>query len=130
MIHVTPTNDRQEHFEESTCNCFPRIVEQDGEMICIHQAFDARELVEEGLQPFLPTNVPSREGRMLLEGDVVETVQGNRFVCLTVMGLPPVICNREKKMWELLPEMTPNLFFIGNVVEDLELRHSFFHAKN
>lgn len=130
MLHVIPLNDKEEHFEESTCHCFPRITEQDGEMICIHQAFDARELLEEGLQPFTPTHVQARDGRELVEGDVVETVQGNRFLCLTVMGLRPVISNREKQVWELEPSMTPNLFYVGNVVNDVELRHSFFHAKN
>lgn len=130
MIHTIPIDDKNEHVEESTCHCHPRIIEENGELICIHQAFDARELIEEGLQPFAPTKVKARDGRDLLEGDIVETVQGSRFICLTILGIKPFLSDRNKVVFELQEYMSPNLFYIGNVVNDLKLRHDFFHKKD
>lgn len=130
MTHVTPINDQQEHVEESTCHCYPRIVEQDGEMICIHQGFDARELIEQGLQPGAKTNVAARCGKMLVEGDVVETAQGTQFLCLTIMGLRACLRDRQNQLSALESYMSPNLFYVGNLVSDLQLRHDFFHSKN
>lgn len=46
MYHVLPLNDIKEHQEESTCHCQPKVKIEGGEMICIHNAFDKRELKE------------------------------------------------------------------------------------
>lgn len=126
MIHITPLHDAKEHQEDSTCDCFPHIIKEEGELICIHQAFDARELIEEGFEPGRKTGVKARCGRELNEGDLVESVQGTRFLVLTILGMP-VIMLPDKKVYDLNSAMTPNLFWIGNVVDDLKLRASFFY---
>lgn len=126
MIHIFPVSER--HLEDTTCECFPRVVEEDGEIICVHQSFNALELTEQGFQIGLESGIKARCGHELIEGDIVETVQGNRFIVLTIFGVKPCLMLRDKQMFDLNESMTPNLFYIGNVVDDLELRHSFFYA--
>lgn len=46
MHHILPVNDIKEHEEESTCHCCPSLIEESGEMILVHNAFDQRELLE------------------------------------------------------------------------------------
>ena len=46
MIHVTPINDLEEHEESSTCKCQPSVIEENGELIIVHNSFDGREGVE------------------------------------------------------------------------------------
>lgn len=46
MIHILPINDLQEHEEETTCKCEPRVIFENGEMIVVHNSFDGREAVE------------------------------------------------------------------------------------
>lgn len=46
MIHVLPVNDEREHQELTTCHCNPRVIEENGELIVIHNSFDGREAVE------------------------------------------------------------------------------------
>lgn len=46
MINILPINDSKEHSEDSTCDCCPTIIEEDGEMIVIHNSFDGREVIE------------------------------------------------------------------------------------
>lgn len=45
-IHIIPLNDTDEHEEESTCKCEPTLIEEEGDMIFIHNSFDGREGVE------------------------------------------------------------------------------------
>lgn len=54
MYHVLPINDIKPHTEDSTCECIPEIivVEESGEMICVHNAFDMREIGEEKAAAF------------------------------------------------------------------------------
>lgn len=50
MFHVVPQNDEQEHVCIGTgCPCEPRVQldEASGEMICVHHAFDCREVLEQ-----------------------------------------------------------------------------------
>lgn len=49
-IHITPINDLKEHTEESTCECCPRLIIEEGEMIFIHNAWDKREENENSQQ--------------------------------------------------------------------------------
>lgn len=51
MINVLPTNDSDEHEENSTCKCKPKIIYENGEMIVVHNSFDKREFIEILLQP-------------------------------------------------------------------------------
>lgn len=55
MIHIYPVNDEQDHVLEGVdCPCNPTVNWEDeetgeiyAEPICIHNAFDCREIVEE-----------------------------------------------------------------------------------
>lgn len=46
MIHVLPVNDLKEHTEDTTCECGPTVIQEDGELIVVHNAFDGREGLE------------------------------------------------------------------------------------
>lgn len=43
--YITPINDLEEHTEDSTCHCNPKveIVEDCGDLLIIHNAFDGRK---------------------------------------------------------------------------------------
>jgi len=45
IYHVTPVNDLKEHEEKSTCHCSPTVelIEDCGDMLVIHNAYDGRE---------------------------------------------------------------------------------------
>lgn len=47
MYNITPTKDLKEHVEDSTCPCHPRVINENGEMIIIHNSYDGREFVEQ-----------------------------------------------------------------------------------
>jgi hypothetical protein len=47
MIDVYPINDIEEHeLENTNCWCCPEIIEEYGQIIIIHNAFDGRTLKE------------------------------------------------------------------------------------
>ena len=43
MYNILPINDIEPHIEDSTCECNPKIVFTNGEMIIVHNSFDGRE---------------------------------------------------------------------------------------
>lgn len=45
--HIIPVNDLKPHNLESTCDCQPRLLMENNEMIFVHSAWDGREAVEE-----------------------------------------------------------------------------------
>ena len=47
MINVLPNNDIKPHTEDSTCECKPKVIFENGEIIVVHNAFDKRERKEE-----------------------------------------------------------------------------------
>ena len=47
MYHITPINDIEPHIEKSYCGCEPEIIIVDGETLCVHNAYDFRELDED-----------------------------------------------------------------------------------
>ena len=47
MINVLPDNDLRPHKEDSTCECNPKVIFENGEMIVVHNSFDGREYKEE-----------------------------------------------------------------------------------
>lgn len=48
--HVLPIDDLLKHEESENCQCQPKIeVQESGDLIVIHNAFDGRDLVEQGL---------------------------------------------------------------------------------
>lgn len=46
MWHVLPINDLEEHEESSTCKCEPKVINEEGELIIVHNSFDGREGIE------------------------------------------------------------------------------------
>jgi hypothetical protein len=46
MYNILPVNDLNEHTEDSTCECKPKIIFENGEMIIVHNSYDGREFVE------------------------------------------------------------------------------------
>lgn len=48
IYHVLPINDLRDHVEAEDCWCEPRIEEDDGGTVVIHNSMDGRELVETG----------------------------------------------------------------------------------
>lgn len=46
-FNILPINDIKEHSEDSTCECKPKIIYENGEMIIIHNAYDGREFKEQ-----------------------------------------------------------------------------------
>lgn len=45
-LHVLPENDLKEHTMDSTCECQPSVIFEEGEMIIVHNAYDGREAKE------------------------------------------------------------------------------------
>lgn len=43
IINIVPENDLDVHVEDSTCECRPKVIFENGEMIIVHNAFDGRE---------------------------------------------------------------------------------------
>jgi len=56
-IHIYPLDDLKEHVLESTCECQPTVIIENGELIVCHNAFDGRELIEE-VNEILKTTKP------------------------------------------------------------------------
>jgi tRNA1(Val) A37 N6-methylase TrmN6 len=46
MLNIVPINDLEEHEESSTCKCNPKLIEENGELILVHNSFDKREFIE------------------------------------------------------------------------------------
>ena len=46
MFNVLPTNDLREHLNNSSCDCLPKVIFENGEMIVVHNSFDGREGLE------------------------------------------------------------------------------------
>jgi hypothetical protein len=47
MIHVVPLNDEKEHDDSSSCWCRATVEWEHAEPLCIHNASDCREIVEQ-----------------------------------------------------------------------------------
>jgi hypothetical protein len=43
MYNILPINDLKEHSENSTCECKPKVIYENGEMIVVHNSYDGRE---------------------------------------------------------------------------------------
>lgn len=50
MWNILPNNDLKSHKEDSTCDCKPRVIIENGEMIVIHNSYDGREKQEEFIE--------------------------------------------------------------------------------
>jgi len=61
MYNILPINDLKEHTENSTCECKPKVIFENGVMIVVHNSYDGREfreqLIEEIEQQFLKTDM-------------------------------------------------------------------------
>jgi hypothetical protein len=126
MIHVIPIDDLKEHEESSSCECTPTMIEVNGEFIFSHNSYDGRELIEQGFEKGLKLNlVKTRNGEELYECDVIETVQGTKFVCANVLGVISKIMDVDGNLFDLEPYMSPNIWKIGNLFDNPELRNLF-----
>ena len=48
MLAIVPNNDIKPHDDfKTTCECEPKVIFENGEMIVIHNAFDNREIIEQ-----------------------------------------------------------------------------------
>jgi hypothetical protein len=47
MWNILPINDIKPHTENSTCECKPKVIFVNGEIIVIHNSYDGREFKEE-----------------------------------------------------------------------------------
>lgn len=57
MIHVYPLNDQREHdTEEVGCPCGPRVEAVEEECLVVHNSFDGREFVEQGVDGAFSAN--------------------------------------------------------------------------
>lgn len=50
MTNIIPINDLKEHIESVGCDCSPKIIFEEEEMIVIHNSYDRRELIEEAIE--------------------------------------------------------------------------------
>lgn len=125
MINVLPVNDLKEHTEDSICDCLPVVLMED-EIVVVHNSYDGRELSELHLEIGLSTGISSRHGKMLKEGDVIETVQGSQFLILRLsdQNLSKMM-DENGKLWDLEEYMSPNIFIIGNIFDDFGFRNQF-----
>lgn len=46
MINIIPRNDLKEHEKSTTCDCNPKVIFENGEMIITHNSYDGREAIE------------------------------------------------------------------------------------
>lgn len=47
MFNILPVNDIKPHIEDSTCECKPKVIFENGEMIVVHNSYDGREYKEQ-----------------------------------------------------------------------------------
>jgi hypothetical protein len=126
MIHTLPLNDLKEHEESSSCECTPTMIEVNGEFIFSHNSYDGRELIEQGFQKDLKMNgITTRDGEELYECDVIETIQGHKFICINAFGIKTNIMDEKGDLFDLEYFMSPNIWRIGNLFKNPELRNLF-----
>lgn len=126
MLHVIPENDLRKHEESNVCDCHPFMIEENGEMIMIHNSYDGRELIEVGYQKGLKMQgIKTRSGEELTECDVIETVQGTKFFCVNFFGMIPKLLDQNRTPFDLDQSMSPNIWKIGNLFENPEMRNLF-----
>ncbi len=44
--HVLPIDDIKQHEETTTCQCEPKVLHENGNMVIVHNSFDGREGIE------------------------------------------------------------------------------------
>lgn len=47
MVNIIPFGDIVKHIENGSCHCKPQIINEYGEDIVVHNAYDGREMVED-----------------------------------------------------------------------------------
>lgn len=50
MTNIIPVNDLKEHIGSVGCECSPKVIFEEGEMIVVHNSYDRRELIEEAIE--------------------------------------------------------------------------------
>jgi hypothetical protein len=121
-----PIDDLKEHEESSSCDCCPMMIEVNGEFVFSHNSYDGRELIEQGFHRDLKMNgITTRSGEELYECDVIETIQGSKFICINAFGIKTNIMDENGNLFHLEPYMSPNIWRIGNLFDNPELRNLF-----
>lgn len=46
ILHVLPVNDLEEHIDSSICKCEPKVLNENGNLIIVHNSYDGREGLE------------------------------------------------------------------------------------
>ncbi len=126
MKHVIPFAEIGQHEQTSTCACCPLYVgdTDDGEeMVFAHQSFNGIELLQSGFVKGAFMGHISRDGRELIEGDVVESLRNEKYLCTVKFGKPALLKPEGKYFW--ITKDVTKIWFIGNIFEDLQLRHDF-----
>lgn len=83
------------------------------------------ELFEKGFQKIMMNGITARDGIELFEGDVIETIQGTKFYCINHFGIRTNIVDQNGSEFFLEPYMSPNIWKIGSLWDDPELRLIF-----
>lgn len=112
-LHITPINDLKEHEESSTCECCPKLIIENGEMIFVHNSFDGREILEEKNEKEF-TGIYTRYKEKIFVGDKVESIQGTVFDVIKLEHLNGVkyALHDGQRPYDLEEYMSPNLFLI------------------
>lgn len=127
MKHIIPFAEIDQHEQCSTCSCCPMYVgnTDDGEdMVFAHQSFSGLELIQAGFRKGALMGHTSRDGRELIEGDVVESLRGEKYLCTTKFDGIPSMMKPNGQFFHIIPAVN-KIWFIGNIFEDLQLRHDF-----
>lgn len=83
------------------------------------------ELIQMGFQKIPMNGITARDGVELMEGDVIETVQGTKFYCVNHFGIRTNIIDQEGNEFFLESYMSPNIWKIGSLWENPDLRIIF-----
>lgn len=146
MIHVLPNYEKHLHEESTTCICNPLVNMEEDEIIVVHNELTReeresdsiidedenllaekpdQELIDKGFQRLGMKGIKTRDGEELKEGDVIETIQGTKFYCVNYFNILPKIVDQEGKEFMLEDYMSPNIWRIGNLWDNTELRLLF-----
>lgn len=47
MVNIIPFGDIVKHIEDGSCHCKPKIINEYGDDIIIHNSYDGREIIED-----------------------------------------------------------------------------------
>lgn len=106
MYHVLPIDDIKDHEESTTCECCPSVEIKYGDMICIHNAFDRRELREQAIKDANGGWIPIKKCPLPRNGAILITmsVDGEKYTNVVYCdpeGLMDRFGERIDYMWRI-----------------------------